>query len=76
MRLLCGCLGQCGVRSPLSECEMGIYKNRPVFWFPPPTFSPSHYHVYTYANYYPHCQYVHVHGLGQSEVGGAPSSDR
>jgi len=31
MRLLCGRLGQCGVRSPLSECEMGIYKNRPVF---------------------------------------------
>jgi len=31
MRLLCGRLGQCGVRSPLSECEMEIYKNRPVF---------------------------------------------
>ena len=31
MRLLCGRLGQCGVRSPLSECEMEIYKDRPVF---------------------------------------------
>jgi len=35
MRLLCGRLGQCGVRSPLSECEMEIYKNRPVFGFYP-----------------------------------------
>jgi len=35
IRLLCGRLGQCGVRSPLSECEMGIYKNRPVFGFHP-----------------------------------------
>jgi len=35
MRLLCGRLGQCGVRSPLSECETEIYKNRPVFGFYP-----------------------------------------
>jgi len=35
MRLLCGRLGQCGVQSQLSECEMGIYKNRPVFGFHP-----------------------------------------
>jgi len=35
MRLLCGRLGQCGVRSPLSECEMEIYKNRLVFGFYP-----------------------------------------
>jgi len=76
MRLLCGRLGQCGVRSPLSECEMETYKNRPVFWFLPPTFLLSHYHVCTHANYYPHCQYDHVHGLDKSEVRGAPGSDR
>jgi len=76
MRLLCGCLGQCRVRSPLSECKTGIYKNRLAFWFPPPTFSLSHYHVCAHANYYPHCQYIHVHRLGQSEVGGALSFDR
>jgi len=35
MRLLCGHLGQCRVQSPFSECEMGIYKNRPVFGFHP-----------------------------------------
>jgi len=76
MRLPCGRLGQCGVWSPLSECETGIYKNRLVFGFLPPTFLLSYYHVCTHANYYPHCQYDHDHRLDKSEVGGALSSDR
>jgi len=38
MRLLHGHLGRCRVRSPLSEHEMGIYKNRLVLLVSTPNF--------------------------------------